>query len=232
MKIFAISDLHMSAANPKPMTIFGSDWNDYLDKIAMDWNKKVSDEDIVLIAGDISWAMTLEDGLKDFDYFKKLPGKKVLIKGNHDFWWKSISKIRSEVPENCYLIQNDAIKLGKFVFCGSRGWITPGSPDYCEDDEKIYLREAERLKMAFSCAEKLKQEGDKLISLLHYPPFNVKRESSLFTEIFEKNSVDAVVYGHLHGKDVRADKKLVKNGITYYLTSCDIVKNSLVEIDI
>ena len=232
MNIYAISDLHMSVANPKPMDIFGLKWANYLDKIKEDWLKKVTEEDVVLISGDISWAMTTPDAMKDFEYFKQLPGKKVFIRGNHDYWWKSITRLREMMPENCFLLQNDAIRLGNVVICGSRAWVTPGSPDYSKTDEKIYLREIERLRMAFYRVNELREEGDKLICMLHFPPFNVRREDNEITSMLEQNKVDVVVYGHLHGKESRADKLLVKNGSPYYLTSCDLVDNKLVKIEI
>ena len=232
MKIFAISDLHMSIANPKPMNIFGGKWDNYLDKIAEDWNKKVTDSDVVVIAGDISWAMSSSDALKDFEYFKNLPGKKVFIRGNHDYWWKGITNLREQVPENCFLLQNDAIKIQNVVFCGSRCWLCPGSPDFKTTDEKLFARETERLRLALHKAQQLMQENDKLVIITHYPPFNVRREDNAITELIESNNATAVIYGHLHGKDARADKLLLRKGIKYYLTSCDLVDNKLVSIDI
>ena len=230
MKIFAISDLHMSIANPKPMDIFGTKWNNYLEKIASDWQEKVTDDDVVIIAGDISWAMTTSDAIKDFEFFKNLKGKKIFIRGNHDYWWKSITRLREIVPENCYLLQNDAIKIGNKVFCGSRCWITPGSPDFKQADQKIYSRELERLKISFFRANQLREDGDELISIVHFPPFNVHREDNEITTLMADNKVNAVVYGHLHGRESRTDKLLIKNEIPYYLTSCDIVDNKLVLI--
>lgn len=230
MKIYAISDFHISTNTDKPMDVFGASWVGYLDKIKEDWQKKVAAEDIVLIAGDISWAMNIEDAKPDLDYFKDLNGKKVFIKGNHDFWWSGIGKVRDIMPENCFALQNDSMKFGDVVICGSRGWAVPGSPDFDEKDRKIYLRETERFKLSLKSAEKLMKEGDKLIAMIHYPPFNVKRENSAFTDIFEAFHVHSVVYGHLHGKNVRADKLVVKNGVRYYLTSCDMVDNKLTEI--
>ncbi len=232
MKIFAISDLHISTNTNKPMDVFGGNWINYLDKIFEDWNDKVSDDDLVLIGGDISWAMNIDDAKSDIETLKNLKGKKILIKGNHDYWWSGIGKVRDILPENFFALQNDSILIDNVVICGSRLWSVPGSPDFTEQDEKIYLREAERLKLSLSSAKKLQREGDKLIALVHFPPFNVRRENSLFTEIFEQNGVDAVIYGHLHGKNVRADKLVVKNGVKYYLTSCDQVENKLVEIDL
>lgn len=232
MEIYAISDLHMSAANPKPMNIFGSRWDGYLEKIQADWNKKVTDDDAVIVAGDISWAMSFSEAAIDFEFFAKLKGKKLFVRGNHDYWWKGVTNLRESVPENCYLLQNDAMKIGDVVFFGSRGWLVPGSPDFSEEDKKIYLRENERLRLAINCASKLKQEGDKLVGITHFPPFNVKRERNAFMEQFEKCGVSAAVYGHLHGKDSRADKLLTLGGIKYYLTSCDIVGNELVKIEV
>ena len=232
MRIYAISDLHISTNTNKPMDIFGGNWVGYLDKIKADWQEKVCDDDLVLIGGDISWAMNIEDAEKDLQTLKDLKGKKILIKGNHDYWWSGIGKVRDILPDNFYALQNDSIRFDGVVICGSRCWSVPGSPDFTEQDMKIYLRETERLKLSLSAASKLKQDGDKLIALIHYPPFNVNREDSLFTELFEKNNVDIVIYGHLHGKNVRADKIVVKNGVKYYLTSCDQVDNKLTEISL
>ena len=230
MKIFAISDLHISTNTDKPMDVFGGNWVGYLDKIKSDWQDKVSDEDLVLIGGDISWAMDICDAQKDIETLKELKGKKILIKGNHDYWWSGIGKVRDMLPEGFYALQNDSIRFDGVVICGSRCWSVPGAPDFKEQDMKIYLRETERLKLSLSAASKIKKDGDKLIALVHYPPFNVRRENSLFTDIFEQNGVDSVIYGHLHGKGVRADKLVVKNGVKYYLTSCDQVDNKLTEI--
>lgn len=232
MKIYAISDLHISTNTNKPMDVFGGNWVNYLEKIHADWESKVTDEDVVLIGGDISWAMNIEDAKKDIETLVPLKGKKVFIKGNHDYWWSGITKVRDIMPPDFYALQNDSIRFNGFVICGSRCWCVPGSPDFNESDQKIYLREVERLKLSLSSAKKMMQEGDKLIALIHYPPFNVKRENSLFTDLFEKEGVDTVIYGHLHGKDVRSDKLVVKNGIKYYLTSCDQVDNKLTLINL
>lgn len=230
MKIFAISDLHISTNTNKPMDVFGGNWVGYLEKIYADWESKVSDDDLVLIAGDISWAMSIDDAVKDISTFAALKGKKIIIKGNHDYWWSGIGKVRDSLPESVYALQNDGIKIGEVVICGSRGWTVPGAPDFTEQDMKLYKRETERLRLSLSSAKKLAENGEKIIAMIHYPPFNVRRESSAYTDIFEEFGVDSVIYGHLHGKDVRADKFLIKNGIKYYLTSCDLVDNKLTEI--
>ncbi len=230
MKVYAISDLHISTNTDKPMDIFGGNWVNYLQKIREDWQLKVAPEDLVLIGGDISWAMNLEDAKADIDTLKDLNGIKIFIKGNHDYWWSSISKVRDIMPKDFYALQNDCIKFNNVIICGSRCWSVPGSPDFKESDNKIYLRETERLKLSFKEMQKIREDGDVVIALIHYPPFNVKRENSLFTDIFEEYKINTVVYGHLHGKTVRSDKLVVKNGIKYYLTSCDQVNNKLTEI--
>lgn len=229
MKVFAISDLHLSAKVDKPMNIFGGAWDNYWDVIRNNWKAQVTEDDIVLIAGDISWAMTLDDARADLDEIGELPGKKVIIRGNHDYWWGSISKIRAILPKDLYALQNDSIKIGNYVIFGSRGWACPDK-EYTDDDMKIYLRETERMKLAVASALKKKEDGDKLIAMIHFPPFNVRREESNFTKLYQDNGIDSVVYGHLHGKNARSDLKVNYNGVLYYLTSCDLVYNNLIRI--
>lgn len=230
MKVYAISDLHLSLSGEKPMDVFGDKWENYLEKIKYDWEQKVEDDDVVLICGDVSWAMKLEDALFDLNFISGLKGKKILIRGNHDYWWQGITKIRNSLPKNFYALQNDSVKIDNVIFCGSRGWAVEGSPDFDEHDRHIYEREVERFKLALSSASKLRNDGDKLVCLIHYPPFNVRKEASLFTKLFEEYKVDKVVYGHLHGKGVALYKKLSINGVEYILSSCDLVDNKLVEV--
>ena len=229
MKIYAISDLHLSIASNKPMDIFGGNWQGYLEKIERSWNEKVSDDDLVLLAGDLSWGMTLDEAKPDIEYLKKFKGKKILIRGNHDgFWWKSISSVRSILPYGTYALQNDAIRIGDVTIAGSRGWQTPEKEGVFEsvDDKKIYDRELIRMEMSLQHMQKIKKEGDLLIAMIHYPPYNTRMQLSPFTELFEKYGVHKVVYGHLHGKSKRPLFH-IKNGIEYFLTSCDMLGNEL-----
>ena len=230
MKIFAISDLHLSFGTNKPMEVFGGHWTNYLDKIVENWKQKVCDDDVVLIAGDISWAMKLEETKEDFKFLQDLPGTKIITRGNHDYWWASISAVRSVLPQNCFALQNDAIKLRNHIFCGTRGWTVPETNFETPQDEKIFKREIIRLEMSLEAAKRLQINNEEIICLIHFPPFNSARDSSAFTELFEKFGVKKVVYGHLHGNKVRANLCYVKNGIKYYLTSCDQTQNTLVEI--
>lgn len=231
MKVYSISDLHLSVNNPKPMDIFGPTWEGYLDKIFLQWKELVKDDDLVLLAGDFSWAMKLEDAVSDFELMKDLPGKKVIVRGNHDYWWKSISAVRNILPVGFYAVQNDAIKFGDYIVCGTRLWNLPDNKKVMTpENEKIYKRELLRLEMTLQNAEKLKQADEKIICMLHYPPYSFREEDNEVTALLEKYGVYKVVYGHIHAF-CKQNLVLEKNGITYYLTSCDIVGNRLVEVD-
>lgn len=230
MRVFAISDLHLSINNPKPMNIFGPTWENYVDDIFADWDKKVTDDDMVIVAGDISWAMNLEDAVCDLELIGKNKGKKIIVRGNHDYWWSTISKVRGVLPPNFYALQNDAIKIEDKVFCGSRAWSVPEKGEPTPEDKKILDREVIRLRMSFEKAKALATNGEKIIAILHYPPFNSKREDSDFTRLIEEFGITTVVYGHLHGNQCKSDLIVNKNGVTYYLTSCDKLGNKLVEI--
>ncbi len=230
MNIYAISDLHLSFTSNKPMDVFGGGWEGHFEKIKKDWLDKVTEEDIVLLAGDTSWAMKLEDALVDLRALVPLPGKKVFIRGNHDYWWNGITKLRDNAPDDSFVfLQTDATRIGSFVIVGSRGWTSPGSADYTEQDQKLYLREAERFRLAFADGEKLRQEGDSMIALIHFPPFGLKNEETLFTQLFEEHRVDKAVFGHIHG-GAYFPLKSHRMGTDYLLTSCDKVGFQLVKI--
>ena len=233
MKIFAISDLHLSLEVEKPMDVFGGAWENYTDKIKENWQNVVSKDDIVLIAGDISWAMKLEETKKDLDFIGNLNGTKIVIKGNHEYWWNSISAVRKILPENMFALQNDALKIDNYIFAGTRGWAVPEGPNdinFTEHDQKMYEREKIRLKLTLDDMKRKRQDGDKVICMIHYPPFNSKREDSFFTELFEEYNVDIVIYGHLHKSAGRFEKETIKNGVKYYLTSADLIDMKPVEI--
>ena len=230
MNIYAIGDLHLSFSTDKPMDIFGGNWEGHFKKIKADWLDKVTQEDVVLIPGDISWAMKLCDAVKDLEQLALLPGKKIFIRGNHDYWWNGIGKLRAVAPNDTfYFLQTDSVKIDNFVFVGSRGWTCPGSPDFTEQDQKLYLREAERFKLAFKEAEKYRQDGDRVVALIHYPPFTLKNEETLFTKLFEENGVEKAVFGHLHGA-AYFPLKTQKRGVEYILASCDKVDFRLVKV--
>lgn len=228
MKVFAISDLHLSISSNKPMDRFGPQWEGYWEKIVDDWISKVSEEDVVVIAGDISWAMNMKDALDDFNEIAKLPGKKIILKGNHDYWWSSIAKLKNNLPKDFYIVQNNCVRIENCLFCGSRLWTI--SNNLSEDDKKILNREYLRLKMSLDQMKKERKEGDRVIGITHFPPFDVLDQDKRFVDLFSEYKVDNVVYGHLHGKDCRATLVRNINGSKYYLTSCDQISNKLVKI--
>lgn len=230
MKVFAISDLHLSGVKEKPMNIFGEVWEGHFEKISADWRAKVTDEDVVLIGGDTSWGMKLEEGMFDVARLAGLPGRKVFVRGNHDYWWSAITRVRTLAPDDTFFfLQNDCVKFENVIIAGSRGWTCPGSADYTEHDEKLYLREAERFRLAFCEVGKVREEGDTLIALIHYPPMGIRKEETLFTRLFDENKVDKVVFGHLHGAGF-FPLRCERGNIEYYLTSCDKVNFRLVQI--
>jgi len=232
MKIYAISDLHLCLSGTKPMDIFGVAWENYLDKIKEDWNSKVTDEDYVLMAGDMSWALSLDEAKNDLNYLQELNGNKIIIRGNHDYWWKSISALRNQLPKTIYPLQNDAIKIGKYIIAGTRGWTVPEkNKEFSAENQKLYNRDVLRLEMSLNYAKKLvSSDDDIIIAMIHFPPFNSAYEESEFTNLFEKFNVKKVIYGHLHGNSCRSKLCVVKNGIEYFLTSCDKLNNKLIEV--
>ena len=204
----------------KPMTVFGERWAGHPEIMFQRWRETVGEGDLVVIPGDISWAMRLEDALPDLLAIAELPGEKVILRGNHDYWWPSISKLRKALPPGMHAVQNDAVVIGGVAVAGTRGWITPFEREFSEHDEKIYRREAERLRL--SLADAARKPRDRLIIAMHYPPFGPGGEPTLFTELIEEARPDAVVFGHLHSADpenLPTDWK----GIPLHLVAADVV---------
>ena len=228
MKVFAISDLHLSFAVEKPMDIFGDGWQNHFERVSEDWRARVGEEDLVLLGGDISWGMNTEQAAPDYAAIAALPGKKAVVKGNHDLYWGSLSKMQTAFPEFAFL-QNNCLRFENVLVVGSRGWTIP-TEESDAHDVAIYRRELIRLELSVSHAERVRTPDDKVVAMLHYPPFDAKYADSEVTELLTKHRVDAVTYGHLHGKNSRVTPVLEKQGIKYYITSCDLVANTLVRI--
>ena len=228
-RIFAISDLHLPGGDDKSMDLFGAHWQGHFEKVSDDWVRRVGAEDIVLIPGDISWAMRLEDAMDDLLAIGKLPGRKVFIKGNHDFWWNALSRVRAALPPDMHALQNDALELGGVVFGGSRGWNAPGVEDERGQNLKIYQRELVRLELSLSAARCLNEHAP-LIALCHFPPCGSRGEDSPVTELLERYGASDVVYGHLHGPACAYGFTGSKNNVRYWFASCDCVGFSLVEL--
>lgn len=199
MSLFCIADLHLSLGNDKPMDIF-TGWQDYTSRILNNWNNIVKDEDTVVVAGDISWAMKLEDCFNDFDFINnKLKGNKILLKGNHDYWWGTKRKIDTYLEENGFdkikILFNNSYTVGNYNICGTRGWNLEIDS---EEDEKILNRELGRLRLSLDSVDNDKET----IVFLHYPPIYGTQNCQEIFEILHNYNIQKCYYGHLHGQKI------------------------------
>lgn len=227
--IYAISDLHISRSGEKPMDVFGASWKNHYNRICENWSKTVSEEDTVLVPGDLSWAMRINEAFTDLSEIMQLPGKKIFIRGNHDYWWSGIGKVRDKFScfENAYFLQNDSVTVDGISYCGTRGWLCPQNTEYKKTkDESIYRREVSRLEMALKKTE----AGLPKVVLLHFPP--LVDSSNEFTDLLEKYNVNNVVYGHLHGIAIQNAFVGERNGISYTLCSADSIGFCPIKVDI
>ncbi len=216
MSVFAISDLHLPAGQ-KPMDVFGAHWTNHFERISADWRMRVGADDIVLLPGDITWAMRLDEAREDLNRIGALPGRKILLRGNHDYWWSAIGQVRRALPEGMYAIQNDAILLNGILFAGSRGWMIPTATSQ-EDDVRIYNRERTRLTMSLEAARRLSRDAH-LVAMMHYPP--LIDGAAGFSDILEQYDVKDCVYGHLHGAAIAGGVRGARRGVRYHQVSCD-----------
>ena len=218
MAIFALSDLHLPLGINKPMDVFGVRWDNYVEKIEYEWKEKVKEEDFVIINGDFSWATYLYEALPDFRFIEALPGKKLISKGNHDYWWETMKKMNEFLEENdiksVSFMQNNAYLCGDVAVCGAKGWLSPQDKAFKTEDEKIYRRELIRFE---SSVKEAKELSETVVAALHYPP------DDAFMEIVRKYDVYKCVFGHLHGKRAEDYKILYKNTL---LVSADFRKFS------
>ncbi|HOB90405.1 MAG: metallophosphoesterase [Bacillota bacterium] len=228
MRVFAISDLHLSGAVDKPMDIFGEEWENHAERIARNWDLEVGSSDLVLIPGDISWAMTLNEAKPDLSWIADRPGLKVMVRGNHDYWWSSISRVRAALEPGVYALQNDSIAFGHVVVCGTRGWVLRDNPDFTDHDEKILAREVLRLRMSLDSAVEKRSEIERtfgrpavVIAMLHYPPVVGSNDESEFARVLSEYGVDHCVYGHLHGEATAVGFEGVFESVHYWLVSAD-----------
>jgi len=223
MAVYAISDLHLAVGVDKPMDIFGDRWLNYMEKLKTQWEKTVTPADYVIIPGDISWATYIDQALEDFRFIESLPGRKLISKGNHDYWWTTMNKL-NEFIENHGLMSisfmhNNSFCLEKTAVCGTRGWKCPGDDDFSAEDLKIYNRELQRLELSLKSAEAC--GGNYIVAALHYPPFNSRKKPSGFVEIMRKYGVRLCIYGHLHGEGFKNAFTGKYEGIEFRLVSAD-----------
>lgn len=223
MRIFAIGDLHLPGGQSKPMDVFGEAWEGHPERIAGAWRERVGPGDLVLVPGDISWAMRLEEAAGDLAYLGGLPGQVVMVRGNHDYWWSSIGKVRRALPPNVVAIQNDHFPLGtRGAICGTRGWVVPGYGITDEDDERLYQREVGRLELSLQSAAKAGRHPS--IVMMHFPPVVEPGRPSEFARLLSEYGVAVCVYGHLHGEAAHAKAFQGRlDGVDYVLASCDAI---------
>nr|MDD5836770.1 metallophosphoesterase [Eubacteriales bacterium] len=216
MSLFAIADTHLSFGTDKPMDSFPG-WNDYVDRIEKNWNKIVTDDDTVVIAGDISWAMNFDELKADFDFIERLNGKKIILKGNHDYWWNTSKKMNDFIESQRYktisILFNNSYDIDGVSVCGSRGWLFDVDDEH---DEKVLNREVGRLRLSLESAV-----NDEIIVFLHYPPVTTDTKCDEILNLLKEYGIKKCYYGHLHGIAAKKAIDDVVDGIEFRLISCD-----------
>lgn len=234
MAIYTIGDLHLSFHENKPMSIFGENWEGHEEKIKKDWTKKVQENDLVVIPGDFSWSTYLKDTVQDFDYLNKLPGKKLLLKGNHDYWWTTVTSMKNFLQENHFenidFLYNNSYEYENYIICGTRGW----SSSEDGEDKKLLKREAIRLELSLQDGIKNYGKEKEILVFMHYPPINnsnlIQNETNDFIRIMQKYDVKRCYYGHLHSNSIQEAVEGKHFGIDFKLVSADGVDFKLVKI--
>lgn len=222
LRIFSLSDLHLGFAVDKPMNIFGNNWQNHPDRIEKNWKATVTESDIVLIPGDISWGINFAQAEPDLVFLDSLPGRKYISRGNHDYWWSSLRKVSNFVGSSITVLQRNAVDCGQFILAASKGWNTPLWEGFkVSEDMKLYERELARMKIALEKAVQLKKPEQKLIYMMHFPPVT-NGESSEFAECLADSGVALCLYGHLHGSWCE-QVNMEYRGVKYLLTSADFL---------
>lgn len=221
MSLFTIGDLHLSLGTDKPMDIFRG-WDNYVERLSNSWNKLVTDKDTVVIAGDISWAMKLKECYNDFSFINSLPGTKIFLKGNHDYWWDTVSKINRYLNENNFnsirILFNNSFEVENYAVCGTRGW---GLECEKEEDVKILSRECGRLRLSLDSA---KDSGKESVVFLHYPPIYGDSVCEEIIGVLKEYDIKKCYYGHIHGSHMIKGAYCGEyEGIKFKLISCDAV---------
>lgn len=228
MKIFAIGDLHLDSKKEKPMNIFGDNWLNHEEKIFKNWENIVGQDDVVLIPGDTSWAIKLDDAKIDLLKIDNLPGNKIICKGNHDYWWATNNKLDLLGFKTIKFLKNNSYEYDEFVISGTRGWDSIDEHSTKSTNEKIFTRELNRLKMSL---EQCKMSKKNKIVMLHFPPFDNDGNPNEFFMLLKEHKVNICIYGHLHGEE---GHKNIKEGfidsVLFYCVSCDYLDFKLKRI--
>ncbi len=221
MSIFAIGDTHLSFSTDKPMNIFKG-WDDYVARLTKNWHALISETDTVVVMGDVSWAMSLEEAKADFAYLHALPGQKIILKGNHDYWWNTRTKMEAFIEQNgfstLHILHNNAYRVGDFSICGTRGWFYDAEET---QPDKVLLREVQRLKTSIDAGRAL---GGEPIVFLHYPPISINQQCAPFLELLKNEHIERCYYAHLHGGASHLAFQDEIYGIKFELLSGDYLK--------
>lgn len=229
MAIYAIGDMHLAFNDNKPMDIFGENWYKHFEKIKSNWLKKICEDDIVLLPGDFSWSITLEGTKKDFEFLNSLPGKKILINGNHDYWWTSMKKMQEFTCKNniknIYFLKNNAVKIDEIIVVGTRGWSYIDTENAAKMHNRELIRLENSIKYAYENFENITSKN--IICMMHYPPItknmienNIKSE---YLELLNKYNINQCIYAHLHGKAHNEAVEGNIEGINLKLVSSDFL---------
>lgn len=227
MSLFVMADLHLSTTTNKPMDIFGSRWTNYMEKIKKNWSAIVTDEDTVIVPGDVSWAIDYNEAVEDFRFIESLPGKKLLGKGNHDFWWGTMSKNRKFTEENGFktidFLFNNAYKVEDYIVCGTRGWYVDEKLQSTASDaeyDKIVTREASRLRMSLDEAVKLRENNEEILVFFHFPPVFGSFVCKEILDILKEYNIKNCYFGHIHGV-YNVPRRFEHDGVNFTLASSD-----------
>jgi predicted phosphohydrolase len=235
VRFWAIADTHLSFGKPRDLTRFGPLWENHAERLAEDWRSKVSEEDVVLLAGDVSWATSVRHVLPDLAWLAQLPGRKVLVRGNHDRWWVDVQRVRQHIlPPNFYALQGDTLTFDGVLIGGAQGHIAPNDPYYRPDPpHHRYERELATLQMVVDTVTQTRQVGQALIMLMHYPPYTSQGQATAYSQLVEQTAPALCLYGHLHRpQEWAVAVQGLKNGVDYRLISADFVGMRLQAIEV
>ena len=234
MSIYVIGDMHLSFSTDKPMDIFGNNWENHAEKIKDNWIDCVKEDDYVILPGDFSWATYIEDTVEDFKFLNSLPGKKILLKGNHDYWWTTLSQMNKFISLNEFkdisFLYNNSYLIENKIIVGTRGWVTNNRN---QENMKILKRELNRLKLSLEDGVKKYGEDKEIYAFIHYPPFykEVVEENIDFINLLKKYNVKKCFYGHLHADSHKEAVEGIIDGIEFKLVSSDYLDFNLIKIN-
>ncbi len=228
MKLFALSDLHLAHTVDKPMTIFGEKWKNHTQLIEKSWQETVTDEDVVILGGDISWGKSLDEALADLHFIDKLPGQKLLLRGNHDYWWTSLRKMKElcdqEDLHTLHFLRNNTLAFGSFLIGGTRGWLLPDDDEFTAQDQKIFDRELIRMQLSLDEMKQVKKKSASALTqvfTMHYPPISANGTSSKMSDLLSAAEIPLCIFGHIHHELPYYLSSPQLDKVRYVLTSAD-----------